>query len=89
VAVIGNNYDHRGNANYGIVLCCPTLVASRLVYFDHNRSTGSWMIRDFIFGRWLSDDTSPLTVAQIEADARVDEFPPRRNVEKQPTDWAV
>ena len=46
-----NNYDHRGGGNYGIVVRCPNIVAhDRLVYFDHNRDRGSWVIRDLITG---------------------------------------
>lgn len=71
-----NNYDHRGAGNYGIVVRCPTIVGDRLVYFDHNRQRGSWVIRDFITRHQLSNNESTLTVAQIEADANQDEFPP-------------
>jgi hypothetical protein len=82
------NYDHRGAGNYGIVLRCPTLVADdHLVYFDYNRDRGTWVIRDFIAGRRLDNGHSPLTVAQIVADATYDEFPAWCNAEKNPADW--
>lgn len=86
--VNANNYDHRGGGNYGIVLRLPCLVADdRLVYFDHNRDRGSWVIRDFIMGLRLDDNHSELGVAQIEADAIYDEFPTWCNVEVNPVDW--
>lgn len=82
------NYDHRGGGNYGIVLRCPNIVANdRLIYFDHNRDRGSWVIRDFVAGHRLDNNHSNLTVAQIEADATYDEFPAWCNVELNPTEW--
>jgi hypothetical protein len=90
MAVDSNNYDHRGGGNYGIVLRLPQVVADdRLVYFDHNKNRGSWVIRDFITGRKLDDNHSALTVAQIEADATYDEFPIWCNAEENPTDWRL
>jgi hypothetical protein len=84
------NYNHRGGGNYGIVLRCPHIVANdRLIYFDHNRDRGSWVIRDFIAGQWLDDQHSTLTVPEIEADADYDEFPAWCNAEEQPLDWRV
>jgi hypothetical protein len=81
MAVDPRNYSHRGGGNYGIVLRCPTVVANdRLVYFDHNRDRGTWVIR-------LDNAHSPLTVAQVEADATHDEFPVWCNVETNPVDW--
>ena len=80
-------YCHRGGGNYGIVLICPNLVGDRLVYFDHNRARGSWVIRDFIAGCRLDNESSRLTVAQIEADATYDKHPPWCNVETDPADW--
>lgn len=77
--VNSNNYDHRGGGNYGIVLRCPNLVADRLIYFDQNAERRSWVIRDFITGQRLENQDSQLTVAQIEADANHDEFPPWHN----------
>jgi hypothetical protein len=83
-----NNYDHRGGGNYGVVVRLPQIVADdRLVYFDHNKKRGSWVIRDFIVGRRLDNDHSSLTVPQIEADATYDEFPIWCNVEVSPADW--
>ena len=82
------SYDHRGGGNYGVVIRCPNVVADdHLVYFDHNRDRGSWVIRDFIAGQRLDDNHSVLTVAQIEADATYDEFPVWCNVEERPADW--
>jgi len=81
------NYSHRGGGNYGIVLLCPNIVGDRLVYFDHNRERGSWVIRDFIGGWLLNNQNSALTVAQIEADAAYNEHPPWCNVEANPADW--
>lgn len=82
------NYSHRGGGNYGIVLLCPTIVAGdRLVYFDHNRERGSWVIRDFVTGFRLDNLHSPLTVEQIETDATHNEFPAWCNVETNPSDW--
>lgn len=81
------NYSHRGGGNYGIVLLCPSIVADRLVYFDHNRDRGSWVIRDFIVGRRLDNQHSPLTVSQIEDDASYDEHPPWCNAEEEPDTW--
>jgi hypothetical protein len=80
-------YSHRGGGNYGIVILCPTLVADRLVYFDHNRERGTWVIRDFIAGWLLDNRHSRLTVAQIADDAIYDEHPPWCNVEKHPDQW--
>jgi len=81
------NYSHRGGGNYGIVLLCPNVVADRLVYFDHNRERGSWVIRDFICGRRLDNGHSTLTVSQIENDASYHEHPPWCNVEEEPDTW--
>jgi hypothetical protein len=82
-----DNYSHRGGGNYGIVLVCPNVIANRLVYFDHNRERGSWVVRDFICGWRLDNQSSALTEAQIEADATYDEHPPWCNVEANPADW--
>lgn len=71
-----NSYSRRGNNNLGAVVRCPNLVADRLVYFDHDSVTGAWVIRDFISGLKLDNHKSSLTVAQIEADADYDEYPP-------------
>lgn len=61
--------------NYGIVVRLPQIVADdRLVYFDHNKTRGSWVIRDFVGGRRLDNDHSTCTVPQIEADATYDEI---------------
>src|ERR1017187_10591171 len=80
------DYRTRGG-NIAIVLCCPTIVSpARLVYFDHNPA-GSWVIGDFLAGFKLSDETSPLTVAQVEQDAIYSEPPPWCNVETAPADW--
>ena len=84
-----NNYNHRGGGNYGVVFCCPNLVAERLVYFDHNAQSGSWVIRDFIAGQRLDNHHSKLTVQQIQADGTHDEFPPWCAVEENPADWAA
>jgi hypothetical protein len=88
MAVNQNNYDHRGGGNYGIVLRCPNIVADdRLVYFDQNRERGIWVLRDFVGEHKLDHNNSPLSVAQIEADAIYDEFPIWCAVEDQPADW--
>src|SRR4051812_44667319 len=83
-----NNQNHRGGGNYGIVLRCPNVVAEdRLIYFDFNRKRRTWVIRDFINNQRLDNLHSPLTVAQIEADATYDEFPTWCNAERNPADW--
>jgi hypothetical protein len=83
-----SNYNHRGGRNYGIVLCCPNIVADdHLVYFDHNRNRGSWVIRDFVTGRRLDNECSGLQVADIEVDANYDEFPAWCSVEEHPDAW--
>ena len=84
-----DNYNHRGGGNYGVVLVCPDLIADRLVYFDYNRDRGSWVIRDFIFGRRLDNENSPLTVSQIEGAVTYDEYPPWCNAETHPADWTT
>jgi hypothetical protein len=90
MALNQGNYNHRGGGNYGIVLLCPNLVAKdRLVYFDHNKSRTSWVIRDFVAGQRLDNAHSPLTVDQIEKDATYDEFPVWCNVETNPDEWRV
>ena len=61
----------------------------RLVYFDYNRQSGAWVIRDFIIGQWLDNGRSPLTVAEIEADAVFDEFPPWCSVLEEPAQWRI
>jgi hypothetical protein len=82
------NYNHRGGGNFGIVLRCPNLVAGdHLVYFDHNRDRGSWVIRDFIAGERLDNNHSALSVTDIEGDATYDEFPAWCNVEIDPAAW--
>ena len=86
--VDANDYRTRGG-NLAIVLCCPTIVSpARLVYFDHNPA-GSWVIRDFLGGVKLSNETSALTVADIELDANHSEPPPWCNVETAPQDWRL
>ena len=84
-----DNYSHRGGGNYGIVVLCPTLIADRLVYFDHNRDRGSWVVRDFTTDRRLDNEHSPLTVAQIEEDATYNEHPPWCNVENESAAWTT
>lgn len=82
------NYDHRGGGNYGVVLRLVAIVASdRLVYFDHNRNRGSWVIRDFITDLRLDNEHSHLAVQEIEADASDDEFPIWCNAEQEPNTW--
>jgi hypothetical protein len=82
------HYSTRGG-NLAVVVCCPTIVSPhRLVYFDHNPQ-GSWVIRDFLTGLKLSNETSPLTVADIGQDAVHSELPPWCNVEDAPQDWQV
>jgi hypothetical protein len=82
------NYSHRGGGNYGIVVLLPNIVTpDRLVFFDYNRDRGTWVIRDFTGGQRLDNRHSPLTVAQIEADATYDEFPVWCSVEDEPEDW--
>ena len=81
-----SNYDDRGNDNFGIVVRCPTLVGNRLVYFNHNRKTQGWVIRDFIVGQKLDKETSRLSVKDIEADVDYDEFPPWLNVSRE-AEW--
>lgn len=77
------NYNDRGNSNLGIVVRLQTLVGDRLVYFDYNRKTKGWVIRDFI-GEWkLENEHSKLSIGDIEADADMDEFPPWLNVEHE------
>jgi hypothetical protein len=86
--VDANDYRTRGG-NLAIVLCCPTIVSrARLVYFDHNPA-GSWVIRDFLGGVKLSNETSALTVTDIEQDANHSEPPPWCNVETAPQDWRL
>lgn len=83
-----DNYNHRGGGNYSVVLQCPDVVGNEhLVYFDHNRDRGSWVLRDLIAGYRLDDNGSSLTVAQIETAATYNEFPPWLNVEINPVDW--
>ena len=82
------HYDHRAGGNFGIILQCPSLVAvDRLVYFDHNRDRGTWVIRDFIGRQRLDNSHSALTVAEVEADATYSEFPPWCNAEENQSDW--
>jgi len=82
------DYRTRGG-NVAIVLCCPTIVSpARLVYFDHNPA-GSWVIRDFLAGFKLSNETSPLTFALVEQDAIYSEPPPWCNVITAPRDWRL
>ena len=82
-----NNYGPRAG-NLAIVLCCPNIVANdRLVYFDYNKKSEHWVIRDFISGQRLDNDHSRLTFAEIEAGATHDEFPVWCNVVEQPAEW--
>ena len=46
------------------------------------------MIRDFIAGQRLENGDSRLNVAQIEADANHDEYPPWHNADNA-ADWSV
>jgi hypothetical protein len=84
------HYGSRGG-NLAIVLRCPNIVADdRLVYFDYNKQTLNWVIRDFIAGKRLDNfqsHHSTLTIRQIEADAIYSEYPPWLNVETNPEDW--
>ena len=82
-----SNYDHRGRGNYGIVIRCPNLVGDRLVYFDYNNDSEHWVIRDFIAGQKLDNAHSLLSVADIEADAVGDEFPPWLDVKRDAVEW--
>jgi len=86
------NYGSRGG-NLAIVLRCPNIVADdHLVYFDHNRQTRNWVIRDFIAGKRLDNfqpQHSNLTIEQIEADATHSETPPWLSVENHPADWQM
>lgn len=86
-----NNYNRRGGHpsggnNFGIVVRCPNLVADRLVYFDHHDQSNAWGIRDFISGLRIDQNSSPLMVSQIEADANHDEFPPWHDA-RNTDDW--
>jgi hypothetical protein len=84
-----NNYGSRGG-NLAIVLCCPNIVADdRLVYFDYNKKSEHWVIRDFISGQRLDNDHSKLTFGDIEADASHNESPVWCNVEVQPREWQI
>lgn len=84
------DYGSRGG-NLAVVLRCPNLVTDdHLVYFDYNKQTRNWVIRDFIAGKRLDNfepQHSTLTVEQIEADANYSEYPPWLNVENHPADW--
>jgi hypothetical protein len=82
-----NNYDNRGGDNLGIVVRCLNIVGNRLVYFDHNRWSGGWVIRDFLLGLRLDNQHSVLAVQEIEADADYDEFPPWLNVGHEAREW--
>jgi hypothetical protein len=84
-----DNYGSRGG-NLAIVLRCPNIVADdRLVYFDYNKKSRHWVIRDLITGKRLDNfqGHSQLTVQQIEADATYDEFPIWLNVEEHTAEW--
>lgn len=59
------------------------------MYFDYNDDRKSWVIRDFIMGRKLDNHHSRLSVADIEADAVEDEFPPWLNVTDDAEEWRV
>jgi len=80
------HYQARGKNNRGVVLRCPNLVGDRLVFFDRDSETGSWVLRDFIRELQLTHANSSLTVKEIEADADHDEKPPFHNVLKV-KDW--
>ena len=82
-----SDYNHRGGGNYGVIVRCPNIVGDRLVYYDHNRDSGSWVIRDFISGHYLSNHDSLLTVVEIEQDADYVEIPPFYNKDNE-RDWA-
>jgi hypothetical protein len=82
------HYATRGG-NLAIVLCCPTIVSpDRLVYFDHN-PVGNWVIRDFLAGLRLDNNSSSLSVSEIEEDAVYSEPPPWCNVETSRQDWKL
>lgn len=88
MAVQADNYNHRGKGNWGIIVCCPKIaVPNRLVYFDYNRRSRNWVIRDFIVGYRLDNSHSSLTISDIEQDAIYDEFPPWCSVEEKPQEW--
>jgi hypothetical protein len=87
MSVNHNNYDPRGGLNLGIVARLPTLVGNRLVYFDHNAETKSWVIRDFIGQRKLDNWHSQLSITDIERDADMDEIPPWLNAELEADKW--
>lgn len=87
MAVDRGNYGSRGG-NLAIVLCCPNIVASdRLVYFDYNKKSKHWVIRDFISGQRLDNGHSALKYADIEADATYNECPIWCNVEEDVDAW--
>ena len=83
-----DHYRTRGG-NLAIVLCCPTIVSpARLVYFDHNPEEAG-VIRDFIIARRLDNETSDLTLADIEQAAIHSEPPPWCSVVESPQDWRL
>ncbi len=85
--VNNDNFGSRGG-NLAIVLRCPKIVADdRLVYFDYNKKSLHWVIRDFIAGQRLDNEHSALTVTEILADADYDEAAPWLNVEERPDQW--
>jgi len=70
------NSDHHGAGNHVILIWNPIHVGERFAHFNRNTISGSWVIRDYITGWFLSNATSPLTIAQIEQETVRDAFPP-------------
>jgi hypothetical protein len=82
-----DNFGPRGG-HLAIVLRCPRIVADdHLVYFDFNKLSKHWVIRDFIAKQRLDNDHSHLTAQQILDDANYSEAPPWLNVERYPAEW--
>jgi hypothetical protein len=57
------------------------------VYFDYNRETQGWVIRDFILGEKLEKENSQWTIQEIEKDGDLEEIPPWLNVDREAAEW--
>jgi hypothetical protein len=85
-----DHWDHRGQNNWGVVIYCPNLIGDRFVYLDHNRTTGNWVLRDFIKGERLNRDDSQMTMNDFLKGAATgghSEAPPWLNAERDIKEW--
>jgi hypothetical protein len=77
----------QGGGQKAVIVRCPNVVGDRLVHFSRNDLDQTWVIRDFITRKQLTNIASPLTAVAIEADANHSEVAPFHDVARV-DEWA-